>query len=890
MKTAEVRETFLRFFEKEGHTRVPSSSLVPAEDPTLLFTNAGMVQFKSVFTGEERRDYSRATSSQRCVRAGGKHNDLEKVGRTARHHTFFEMLGNFSFGDYFKEAAILFARDLLVKTLELDPDRMLYTVFAGEGEIPPDEEARSLWMKIAGVGPERVLSLGASENFWSMGDTGPCGPCSEILYFLGEDIPCVAENSGGRCAGPNCDCDRWIEIWNLVFMQYERRADGSLLPLPKPSIDTGMGLERLTAVLQGVRSNYDIDLFRDLLHALAEERRVQYGVSEETDVSLRVIADHLRASAFLIADGVYPSNIGRGYVLRRIMRRMIRHGRLLGATEPWIHRFVPLVEEAMNQAHPVLAEKSALVTAAIAREEEQFLQRLDRGLELLEREINTHPDRLSGRTVFRLYDTYGFPPDLTYLIAEEKGITVDRGEFEKAMEEQRERSRKASDFSAEEFPDSGIDTPTDYTGYDCLSCEAVLLKSVPWKGRIALFLDRTPFYAEAGGQIGDRGWIRSLERDRFSFRVEDTQKTPAGVYYHIGVLEKGSTESLVSGTTVICEVDSERRIATERNHTATHLLHAALRSVLGDHVQQSGSYVGPDRLRFDFSHFQGLTREELAEVERRANENVLRDLPVQTRVLPIEEARSLGAMAFFGEKYGELVRVVCVEGIPRYGEAEGSLTASREFCGGTHVKHSGEIGPIRIVSETAIASGVRRIEALTGREAVNAIVRDEGILSVLCRELSASTERLPERFEAILSEKKHLEKSLAELRITNALLRLEQVQPEEINHLSVLTAFEENLSPSELRDLALRLEKKHRAEVVVLGSAPPDGRNGRKAAFCVAVTKEAAGKIAAGKIAAALAQMCGGRGGGKPTLAQAGGKDGGKVRDALRRVPEIIRA
>lgn len=622
LSSTDIRESFLAFFEREGHRRVPSSPLLPAEDPTLLFTNAGMNQFKLVFTGRESRDYRRAASSQRCVRAGGKHNDLENVGFTARHHTFFEMLGNFSFGDYFKEGAIEFAFRLLTKEWGLDASRMIFTVFAGQDGIAADEEARDLWRKIAGVTDDRVIGLGMKDNFWAMGDTGPCGPCSEIHYFLGDDIHCAEVAAGRSCLGPACECDRWMEIWNLVFMQYERTADGAMTPLPAPSIDTGMGLERVTAVIQGKRSNYDTDLFQTLIGEAGGLVGKRYGSNAADDVSMRVIADHLRASAFLIADGIYPSNEGRGYTLRRIMRRMIRHARLLGRHQPVVHAMTPVLSRLMGAAHPVLAERAAIIQQAIRREEETFLVTLDRGIALLDDAIKTLPDRvIPGALAFRLYDTYGFPPDLTAIIARDRDLAVDQPGFDAEMAAQKDRSRKSSSFEAAGEIESSIGSPTEFVGYDELESDARVLEILPApEDRFRVVLDRSPFYAESGGQVGDRGVILG---ENAEYLVERTEKNARGVWFHVGTFTRGR---FAPDDTVRGSVDRGSRIATERNHTATHLLHAALRETLGDHVRQMGSYVGPDRLRFDFAHFQAMTPEEIRRIESIANDVVRADL------------------------------------------------------------------------------------------------------------------------------------------------------------------------------------------------------------------------------------------------------------------------
>jgi len=885
MKSSEVRSSFLSYFEQNGHKKIASSSLLPAEDPTLLFTNAGMNQFKSVFTGEEKRNYKRATTSQRCVRAGGKHNDLEQVGRTARHHTFFEMLGNFSFGDYFKEDAIFFAYELLVKEWKLDKNRLIFTVFGGGDGVAADDEARALWRKIAGVSDDKILSLGIKDNFWSMGDTGPCGPCSEIHYHLGDHFPCEREAIGKKCLGPACDCDRWNEIWNLVFMQYERSADGTMKPLPAPSIDTGMGLERVSSVLQGHSSNYDTDLFSRLISAISDKAEKKYGVNAETDVSIRVISDHIRASSFLIGDGIYASNEGRGYVLRRIMRRMIRHGRLLGMTKPFAFELVPILAEEMGSAHPVLSERLEIITDAIRREEELFLTTLDRGMNLLETEMRSLPEKkIPGRIAFLLYDTYGFPPDLTALIAESKGYKVDEKGFEEEMSKQRERSKEASDFSAKQNIVITHNTPTEFVGYTELKCEAILLETVSiGEGLYVFILDRTPFYAESGGQIGDSG---NILFDDCEYKVETAKKTAGGVYLHFVKTDLDAPEC---GSRVIAKVDRETRLSTERNHTSTHLLHAALRKILGEHVQQAGSYVGPDRLRFDFSHFKAMTEKEIAQVEAEMNAYVIENLPVSTKVYPIDEAKKLGAMAFFGDKYGELVRVVSVQGTASY--LPDNLTISREFCGGCHVRRVGEIGMVKIISETAVSSGMRRIEAVTGSKAVEEIIRSANLLVSLSKRLSTPQEELPARIEKMAEEQKKSEKELSRQKAELAMLQAEDKIKTAIKICgsSVMALVMEELDPGTLRNVSDRLIKAMGSGIVVMGSQPSDEDGNKKAALVVQVSKDLTSRIKAGEIVNRLARICGGGGGGRPDMAQAGGKDALKVPVAISAVPEIIK-
>ncbi|MEK8024034.1 MAG: alanine--tRNA ligase [Candidatus Hydrogenedentota bacterium] len=889
MTSSDIRESFLGFFEKKGHRRVPSSPLLPAEDPTLLFTNAGMNQFKLVFTGRESRDYNRAASSQRCVRAGGKHNDLENVGYTARHHTFFEMLGNFSFGDYFKEGAISFAYDLLVREWKMDPARLLFTVFSGEGGIPADDEARSLWKKIAGVGDDRVLGLGMQDNFWAMGDTGPCGPCSEIHYHLGDDIACAEESAGRKCKGVACDCDRWMEIWNLVFMQYERSGEGVLTPLPAPSIDTGMGLERVTAVLQGKRSNYDTDLFQRIIAEIGSRMNRTYGQEETTDVSLRVVADHLRAAAFLIADGIYPSNEGRGYVLRRIMRRMIRHVRLMGSHEPVAFTLVPVLVELMGQAHPVLEERAAIITQAIRREEETFLVTLDRGLLLLDEAIASLKEKtIPGSIVFKLYDTYGFPPDLTALLARDRNLAIDQPGFDAEMAAQRDRSRKASSFEAAAEIDTDVETPTEFVGYEELRADARVLTVFPEaNGKHCVVLDRSPFYAESGGQVGDQGLISG---GTARFQVEGTIKNSRGVYFHTGVFESGMLDV---GALVRAEVNRGARVATERHHTGTHLLHAALHEVLGDHVRQAGSLVTPDRLRFDFAHFQAMTPEEIRKVEEIANAAVLADLDVTKRVYPIEEAKKMGAKMFFGDKYGELVRVVSIEGRSDYGESSSAAreVASREFCGGTHVRRSGEIGIIRILSESAISAGVRRMEAVAGTKALEHVVRHEEILHTVGARLTSTVAELPERLERVLDERKKLQKELARARAEKAMREADEAVKgfQDLGGVRLGAAFIEDIDRTAMRLVGDKLLQSIGSGVIIVGSNPADDEGRRKAALCVLVSKDRTNIVKAGDIVARLAKICGGGGGGRPEIAEAGGKDAAKVPEAIDAAAGIVK-
>ncbi|MCC5858005.1 MAG: alanine--tRNA ligase, partial [Ectothiorhodospiraceae bacterium] len=737
--SAELRKAFLDYFASKGHEIVPSSPLVPANDPTLLFTNAGMVQFKDVFLGSEQRGYTRAASAQRCVRAGGKHNDLENVGYTARHHTFFEMLGNFSFGDYFKREAIEFAWEFLTEVVRLPQEKLWVTVFED------DDEAYDIWAKEIGIPQDRLSRIGAKDNFWSMGDTGPCGPCSEIFYDHGSEV------AGGPPGTPEEDGDRYIEIWNLVFMQYDRAADGTLTPLPKPCVDTGMGLERLAAVLQHVHSNFEIDLFRHLIGAAAKA----VGVSDLGNNSLKVIADHIRACAFLITDGVMPSNEGRGYVLRRIIRRAVRHGYKLGQDDLFFHRLLAPLVEVMGDAYPELTEAQTQVEKVLRREEAQFRETLEQGLKLLEADLaGLKGAVIPGETVFRLYDTYGFPVDLTNDIARERGLSLDMAGFEREMEKQRERARAASQFRADHAGGARVEGESEFTGYDHLQGTGTII-GLYSEGRSVqhletgqsgmVVLDRTPFYAESGGQVGDRGWLTA---DGVEFDVEDTQKQGAA-HGHLGVLRSGT---LTVGDRVQARVDGDKRQATVLNHSATHLLHAALRKVLGQHVTQKGSLVAPDRLRFDFSHPEPVSREELQRIERMVNEQIRANEPADVRHMGYDEAMEAGAIALFGEKYGDQVRVM------RFGDF------STELCGGTHVQRTGDIGLFKIVAEGGVASGVRRIEAVTGPRALQWVLAQEQTLDQVAEALRASPENVTVKLEQLLDRARAAEKELERLK------------------------------------------------------------------------------------------------------------------------------
>jgi alanyl-tRNA synthetase len=862
ISSAELRERFLEFFRARGHEIVPSSSLVPANDPSLLFTNAGMVQFKEVFLGREHRPYKRAVTSQRCVRAGGKHNDLENVGYTARHHTFFEMLGNFSFGDYFKEEAIRFAWEFLMDNLELPPEKLWVTVFE------EDREAERIWLDVMGVDPARFSRIGAKDNFWSMGDTGPCGPCSEIFYDHGPEV------AGGPPGSPDDDGDRYIEIWNLVFMQYDRSADGTLTPLPQPSVDTGMGLERLAAVLQGVHSNYDIDLFRNLIEAAAAVT----GVTDLTHNSLKVIADHIRATAFLIVDGVLPSNEGRGYVLRRIMRRAIRHGHKLGVSGTFLHQLVtPLVGE-MGAAYPELRGAETQVMRVILQEEERFAETLDNGLRLLEQDIQNLTDPvIPGETVFRLYDTYGFPVDLTADIARERGLSLDMAGFEQAMAAQRQRARAASQFGIQHGAVLAVEGRTEFSGYEHLE-EHVTVTALFKDGQTVqaleqgqdglVVLERTPFYAESGGQVGDAGRLTTA---RGEFQVSDTRKQGEGTVIHLGRLLRGS---LRVGDPVLAQVDRERRQATALNHSATHLLHAALRQVLGTHIAQKGSLVDAERLRFDFSHFEPPTTEQLAGIEALVNTWIRANVAVETRIMPVDQALQSGALALFGEKYGEQVRVL------RMGDY------STELCGGTHVRWLGDIGLFKIVSESGIAAGVRRIEAVTGAKALAFVGALQDQLQAITQLLKGDRESVEDKVRQLLDRSRRLEKEIEQIkgRLANSQGSELAEQAVEVDGIKVLAARLDEADAKTLRDTVDQLKQKLKAAAIVLAATEGD-----KIRLVAGVTTSETGRIKAGELVNAVARQVGGKGGGRADLAQAGGTDPSRLEAALRSVPEWVR-
>lgn len=863
MKTSnELRSAFLEYFSTHGHEVVASGSLIPANDPSLLFTNAGMVPFKEVFLGVDKRPYKRAASSQRCVRAGGKHNDLENVGYTARHHTFFEMLGNFSFGDYFKREAIAFAWELLTKNFAIPPERLWITVYEKDGE------AADIWLKEIGVDPQRFSRCGDKDNFWAMGDTGPCGPCSEIFYDHGPEI------IGGPPGSPTQEGDRYVEIWNLVFMQFNREPSGELKPLPRPSVDTGMGLERLAAVMQGVHSNYETDLFRHLIEAAAKITHTE----DRSDHSLRVIADHIRSSSFLIVDGVFPSNEGRGYVLRRIIRRALRHGHKLRVRDPFFHRLVAVLEQEMGPAYPELKQRRELVERVLKQEEERFAETLDQGMHILEKSIqDLAASTIPGEILFRLYDTYGFPVDLTADIARERGLALDVEGFEREMAAQRERGRGASQFGPGWVEGLVAHTCSDFTGYIHLleeDAEVVALyvdgtetQTLESGTEAVIVLDRTPFYPEAGGQVGDRGVLRTATA---RFEVSDTQRHGEAIS-HVGRLAAGR---LRRGERVDAEVDASARQATARNHSATHLLHAALRFVLGAHVAQKGSLVAPDRLRFDFSHFEPVTPTALRQIERWVNAAILSDAEVATRVQPYQQALEGGALAFFGEKYGEEVRVLS---IGKY---------STELCGGTHVARAGEIGFFKVISETGVAAGVRRIEAVTGDNALEWVLAIDDTIGRLARLIKSEPRSLEDKVTQLLARNRTLEKELERLQGKLAAVQGSELaaQAVDVNGLRVLAARIDGIDPKGLRETVDQLKQKLGSAVVVLATVVGD-----KVSLVAGVTPDGTEHIAAGPLVNFVANQVGGRGGGRPDLAQAGGNDPSKLDQALGAVPAWVK-
>ncbi len=862
MKSADVRQAFLDFFNSKQHELVPSGSLVPGNDPTLLFTNAGMVPFKDVFLGDDKRSYSRATSCQRCVRAGGKHNDLENVGYTARHHTFFEMLGNFSFGDYFKREAIQFAWQFLTEVLELPAERLWVTVHVS------DDEAADIWLNEMGVSAERFSRLD-EDNFWQMGDTGPCGPSSEIFYDHGADVP------GGPPGSENDDLDRYIEIWNLVFMQYERQADGEMKPLPKPSVDTGMGLERIAAVMQGVHTNYEIDLFQALLKAAVEAT----GTTDLESKSLQVIADHIRSCSFLVTDGVMPSNEGRGYVLRRIIRRAIRHGHKLGQKKAFFHKLVPALVAEMGEAYPELVQQQAQVERVLLAEEEQFDKTLDKGMAVLEDELQRlEGSEIPGQLVFTLYDTYGFPVDLTNDIARERDLTIDRAGYDSAMEAQRARARAAGAFKVDYTAGLAIEGETEFCGYHDLTASSAVVALFKDGAQVeqlhsgdegVVVLASTPFYAESGGQVGDCGVLSSASAQ---FSVSACAKDGAN-HLHIGRLQVGT---LSVGESLNAAVDMGARQATALNHSATHLLHAALREVLGDHVTQKGSLVDSERLRFDFSHFEAVAAEELKTIETLVNEQIRHNSDITTDVCSMEEAQEKGAMALFGEKYGDSVRVLTI--------GEGF---SVELCGGTHARRSGDIGLIRLVSESGIASGVRRIEAVTGANALALFDRSEALVEQSASLLKAKRDNLTDKLQQLLTQNRQLEKDLAAAKAKLASAASGDLisQAEEIEGIKLLAVNMEGVDAKSLRDSADQLKAKLGSAVVLLAAVEDD-----KISLVASVTKDVTARVKAGDLMKHVAPQVGGKGGGRPDMAQGGGMDVAALDGALASVSDWLRA
>ena len=869
--TAEIRQAFLDFFHSKGHQVVASSSLVPHNDPTLLFTNAGMNQFKDVFLGLDKRNYSRATTSQRCVRAGGKHNDLENVGYTARHHTFFEMLGNFSFGDYFKHDAIQFAWELLTseKWFALPKERLWVTVYES------DDEAYEIWEKEVGIPRERIIRIGdnkgapyASDNFWQMGDTGPCGPCTEIFYDHGDHI------WGGPPGSPEEDGDRYIEIWNIVFMQFNRQADGTMEPLPKPSVDTGMGLERIAAVLQHVNSNYDIDLFRTLIQAVAKVT----GATDLSNKSLRVIADHIRSCAFLIADGVMPSNENRGYVLRRIIRRAVRHGNMLGAKETFFYKLVGPLIDVMGSAGEDLKRQQAQVEQVLKTEEEQFARTLERGLALLDEELaKLSGDTLDGETAFRLYDTYGFPVELTADVCRERNIKVDEAGFDAAMEEQRRRAREASGFGADYNAMIRVDSASEFKGYDHLELNGKVtalfvdgksVDAINAGQEAVVVLDQTPFYAESGGQVGDKGELKGAN---FSFAVEDTQKYGQAIG-HIGKLAVGS---LKVGDAVQADVDEARRARIRLNHSATHLMHAALRQVLGTHVSQKGSLVNDKVLRFDFSHNEAMKPEEIRAVEDLVNAQIRRNLPIETNIMDLEAAKAKGAMALFGEKYDERVRVLSMGDF------------STELCGGTHASRTGDIGLFRIISESGTAAGVRRIEAVTGEGAIATVYADSDRLSEVAHLLKGDSNNLADKVRSVLERTRQLEKELQQLKEQAAAQESANLSSKaiDVNGVKLLVSELSGVEPKMLRTMVDDLKNQLGSTIIVLATVAEG-----KVSLIAGVSKDVTDRVKAGELIGMVAQQVGGKGGGRPDMAQAGGTDAAALPAALASVKGWVSA
>ncbi|MCG8420124.1 MAG: alanine--tRNA ligase [Proteobacteria bacterium] len=886
MKAAQVRSAFLDFFSERGHERVASSSLVPADDPTLLFTNAGMVQFKDVFTGRQTRTTPRATTAQKCVRAGGKHNDLDEVGKTSRHQTFFEMLGNFSFGDYFKEEAITWAWELLTEVFSLDKDRLLFTVFSGDSDlgISADHQARAIWLDVAAMPPQRVVNLGPSENFWMMGDIGPMGPCSEIHYYIGQGKPDRLPTSDA----PESAWDDWLEIWNLVFMQYERREQNSpLVKLPAPSIDTGAGLERVTWVVQGVASNYDTDLFQPLIELAGDIAGKKYGGEKRDDTSLRVIADHARATAFLVADGVFPDKTDKEYVLRRILRRAVRHGKLLGIEEPFMHRICALVVDEMKSAYPDLAERSRVIHEITLEEEKRFRATLDRGLNLLEEEFEelrrAGKTTVSGARVFQLYDTFGFPEDLTEIIAGEQGLEVDRAGFAEEMDRARERSRVAhvtgEAGSAIFLKLAGKLSATEFTGYEGRGTrgEGRVLAIVSGDQRldraetgsqVAFVCDQTPFYAESGGQVGDTG--QAASPSGAAIRIHDTIKPAGDLHIHVGEVLRGP---LAVGDELTLEVDDRRRERIRANHSATHLLHLALKKYLGAHVAQKGSLVAPERLRFDFAHFSPMTPDQIAAVEDWVNAEIRENAGSITELLVMEEAKKRGAVAMFGEKYGEMVRVVHIG------------SESLELCGGTHVRRTGDIGLFKIIGESSVAQGVRRVEAVTSAGALDYLRRLESELTRVASQLKVSPLEIGDRVEKLQGEVRGLEREVAKLRAKLAAGGSRDLMTEvvEIDGVKVLAISTEVADAKTLRETGDTLRNRLGSGVILLA-----GIGDSKVSLLSMVTKDLTDRVHAGRLLGEAAKAMDGRGGGRPEMAQGGGKDPAKVPAALERALEYV--
>ena len=875
MKSKELRNSFINYFIQKGHTHVSSSSLIPFSDPTLLFTNAGMVQFKSVFTGNEKREYKRAVSVQKCIRAGGKHNDLENVGRTARHHTFFEMLGNFSFGDYFKEGAIEMAWEFLTEVVKLPKERLYATVYE------KDDEAAAIWRDKIGVPIERIVRLGEKDNFWQMGDIGPCGPCSEILIDQGADVGC-----GRPECRVGCDCDRFLEIWNLVFMQYERLKDGRLNPLPKPSIDTGMGIERLAAVCQGVKSNYDSDLFKPIIASIAELSEKSYGKDNKTDISIRVIADHIRAITFAVSDGVMPSNEGRGYVLRRIMRRAARHGKFLGIDEPFMYRLVGIVVDLMKAAYPELTDSHNYVSRVVLSEEERFINTLDFGLKVVNEIINRlkieKKNTISGKDLFKLYDTYGFPIDLADDIAKEHGFSIDEAGFYSEMNEQKERARK-SWVGAEEAKAASVYReilsslkPTEFTGYDRLEDKGIVLAIIHKDKKVdkasegsevEIVLDKSPFYAEGGGQTGDSGIITG---DEWKVEVIDVRKPVPTIFVHKGKLLRGEIKA---GDRAVAKVDEQARLATARNHTATHILHSVLKYVLGDHVKQAGSFVSKERLRFDFTHFSSIDKRDLDRIEELVNERIRENADASVSVMSIDEAVNSGATALFGEKYGERVRVVSVGDF------------SKELCGGTHIDAAGDIGFFKIISESSVAAGIRRIEALTGGEAYKYIKQQEDAIRNLAEALKAAPSDVVAKVEKLNLLLKEKEKEIERLkgRLSSSQAGDIITEARVIEGVRVLSKKVDGLDMKDLRTFGDSLRDKIKSGIIALGSSKDD-----KVSIVVMATKDVQEKYSAVDIVKEIAGIVGGSGGGRPDMAQAGGKESARLNEAMEKVYKVV--